>query len=384
MSLFGKNTNEVNYVGGEKHFVDVLKNRSANDTLIFRNPEEDFNTGTTLVVAPGEQAIFVNEGNIEQVFTSGTYSLTTANYPFISRLRNSLSGGVSAFHCIVYFVRTATSREIKWGTDAPIKVMDMALADPVTGLGIETDIRARGSYRVKVSDAAMLLTQLIGGNYDLQEQEALQQFFRDQFLGNIVATLTANLSAWQGPLIQAPSQILVYSKNLQDALDPIVHDYGLQMMNFTIAGLDIVDNEERREAMALVSKNREANFGSKAEQLRYENLHTSYQEAQTLGALRDAASNPGDSGSLMGAGIGLTMGAGLGQVASGLFGSIPATQTVANPSVSAQAVPVSSAAAEARSDDPVERLGKLKKLLDAGLISDEEYQAKKTEILKNI
>ena len=98
MALFAKNPNEVNYAGGEKHFVDVIKNRSDNDTLIFRNPEEDFNHGTTLVVQPGEQAVFVNEGNIEQVFDSGTYTLTTSNYPFISRLRNALSGGISSFH----------------------------------------------------------------------------------------------------------------------------------------------------------------------------------------------------------------------------------------------------------------------------------------------
>ena len=57
MSLFGKNPNEVNYVGGEKHFVDIIKNRSTNDTFIFKNPEEDFNNGSTLVVQPGEQAV---------------------------------------------------------------------------------------------------------------------------------------------------------------------------------------------------------------------------------------------------------------------------------------------------------------------------------------
>ena len=153
MSLFSKNTNEMMYEGGHKHFVDIIKNRVGNDTLIFKNPEEDFNNGSTLVVEPGEQAVFISEGRIEEKFDPGTYTLTTENYPFVSRLRNALSGGVSSFHCVVYFVRTASSREIKWGTDTPIKVYDKAYADPFTGLGVETEVRARGSYKVIIADA---------------------------------------------------------------------------------------------------------------------------------------------------------------------------------------------------------------------------------------
>ena len=79
---------------------------------------------STLVVMPGESAVFVSQGTIEQVFESGTYQLSTQNYPFITRLRSILTGGVSTFHCAVYFVRKADSREIRWGTATPIQVRD--------------------------------------------------------------------------------------------------------------------------------------------------------------------------------------------------------------------------------------------------------------------
>lgn len=101
MGLFSKNPNEVVYTGGKKHFTDVIKNTGDGNLLIWRQPEEDFNTNSTLIVMPGEEAIFVKGGNIEKTFEEGTYKLSTQNYPFISRLRNSLSGGISTFNCVV-------------------------------------------------------------------------------------------------------------------------------------------------------------------------------------------------------------------------------------------------------------------------------------------
>ena len=101
MGLFDKNPNEIFFTGGKKHFTDVIKNTGDGNLLIWRQPEEDFNTGSTLVVMPGESAVFVKHGVAVQVFESGTYTLTTENYPFISRLANAFSGGISRFNCVV-------------------------------------------------------------------------------------------------------------------------------------------------------------------------------------------------------------------------------------------------------------------------------------------
>ena len=67
MPIF-KNPNEAAYLGGKKHFTDVIKNSGHANAIIWRQPEEDFNTNSTLVVMPGEQAIFIKGGVIEQIF----------------------------------------------------------------------------------------------------------------------------------------------------------------------------------------------------------------------------------------------------------------------------------------------------------------------------
>ena len=61
MGLFNKNPNEAAYVGGKKHWADVIKNSGPGELLIWRQPEEDFNTNSTLIVMPGEEAIFMNQ-----------------------------------------------------------------------------------------------------------------------------------------------------------------------------------------------------------------------------------------------------------------------------------------------------------------------------------
>ena len=73
MALFKRNPNESSYTGGKKHITDVLKNSAPADALLYRIPEEDFNTGSTLIVMPGEEAVFIHRGTIKQVFTEGTY-----------------------------------------------------------------------------------------------------------------------------------------------------------------------------------------------------------------------------------------------------------------------------------------------------------------------
>ena len=166
MALFNKNPNESAYVGGKKHWTDVIKNRGSGELLIWRQPEEDFNTNSTLVVMPGEEAIFIKGGIVEQVFENGTYELSTENYPFISRLRNAFSGGISTFNCVVYFVRKAHSEEIRWGTDSPIQVRDKLL-------GIATKLKSRGSYKVQIENPAKFLEKLVGNNIIFQTQNEL-------------------------------------------------------------------------------------------------------------------------------------------------------------------------------------------------------------------
>lgn len=388
MALFRKNPNEVAYTGGKKHWADVIKNSAPGELLIWRQPEEDFNTNSTLIVMPGEEAIFIKGGTVEQVFENGTYKLSTENYPFISRLRNAFTGGISTFNCVVYFVRKADSKEIRWGTDTPIQVRDKVW-------GVRTDARVRGAYKVRIENPAKFLEKLIGNNIPLQFQEELEKYFASEFQGKIKAAVSKFLNALEQELIGIDAYMDELSEKIEPYIDEIISEYGLKCVRFSLAGLDI-DNTKYdaldESQMELIARTR----GYQGDKAGLDILGNDWGRVQGVNVLKDLANNPGAGGAAAaGAGVGVGIGA------AGAFGAIaqqvfaPAQNGFAAPQ-SANPAPAAPSgrftqkpaepapAAPATAEDPIEVLGKLKKLLDAGLIEQAEYDAKKAEVLSRL
>ena len=388
MALFGKNPNEVAYNGGKKHWTDVIKNIGSGELLIWRQPEEDFNTNSTLIVMPGEEAIFIKGGNIEEVFENGTYKLSTENYPFISRLRNAFTGGISTFNCVVYFVRKADSQEIRWGTETPIQVRDKVW-------GIRTDARVRGAYKVRIENPAKLLEKLIGNNAPYQFQEELNKYFESEFQGKIKSAISKFLNGLEQELIGIDAYMDELSEHIEPYIDEVVQDYGLKCVKFSLAGLDIDNSkydEIDRSQIASISKVKLAQ-GDKGIM---DVLGEDWGRQQAANILGDLARNPGAGGvGAIGASMGMGVAAGsvFGNMANQMFSPMN-QQTPQQPVQPSQPTPSGRFApkgagepqsrAQSSAEDPMETLGKLKKMLDAGLIEQSEYDAKKAEVLSRM
>ena len=54
--------------------------------IMYKYPGQEFFNQSTLIVGVGQVAIAVHGGKIENIFTSGTYKLTTENFPFLRGL----------------------------------------------------------------------------------------------------------------------------------------------------------------------------------------------------------------------------------------------------------------------------------------------------------
>lgn len=365
MALFPKNPNERFYTGGKKHFVEVLKNSGSRETLIWRQPEEDFNNNSTLIVMPGESAIFVKNGKIEQVFDNGTYKLNSQNYPFLSRLRNSVSGGISAYNSVVYFVKTAHTREILWGTQTPIQARDKVW-------GVTTEVRARGSFKIHVENPALFLGKLLGNHVAFETEDGLNDYFANEFQSKIKSNISKGLNALTTELIGIDAMIDDLSVAIMPQIQQIVSDYGLQCDNFNIAAMDVNKAlyNQLDAAQVQANRNRTLAMGDAAAM---QALGANWDKLQAVNIMTQIASNP-DTGAMGTLGAGLGMGA----VAGGLFGNL--AQQVFQPaaSFSEQNQPDQG---QDYAEDPVETLTKLKKMLDAGLIEQQEYDQKKAEIL---
>ena len=144
MALFKKNPNEAAYRDGKKHWAEVIKNTGPGDPLIWKQPEEDFNTNSTLIVMPGEAAIFVNRGVVEQVFENGTYKTIVSDTEISLTLRTDypLSGSIA----------------ISVETSAPI---DTAIKIRIPAWSEKTTVKATVPYEIK--DGCLVLKSLWQG-----------------------------------------------------------------------------------------------------------------------------------------------------------------------------------------------------------------------------
>ena len=386
MALFNKNPNEVAYVGGKKHWADVIKNSGPGELLIWRQPEEDFNNNSTLIVMPGEEAIFIKGGTVEQVFENGTYKLSTENYPFISRLRNAATGGISTFNCVVYFVRKAHSVEIRWGTDSPIQVRDKLL-------GIATKLRCRGSYKVQVDNPVKFLEKLIGNNIPFQMQEELNKYFINEFQSKIKSVIARAVNESNTELLGIDARLDEFSEMIEPYMQETLEEYGLKCAKFVVAAIDIDDDELRRRydeiGMDAIAKMR----GAQADKAVMGILGDDWGRQQAANILGTIAGNPNGGAAAAGAGMGMGIGAAgaFNSMAQQMFAPMN-TGFPAQPQQPVQPTPSGRFTQgapqpqpqQAAAEDPIELLGKLKKMLDAGLIEQAEYDAKKAEILSRM
>ena len=385
MSIFRKNANETAYVGGKKHWTDVIKNTGAGDLLIWRQPEEDFNTNSTLIVMPGEAAIFIDQGQIVQTFDEGgTYKLSTSNYPFITRLRTAFTGGISTFNCVVYFVRKAVSKELLWGTTNRINVRDKIWK-------IRTDIGARGAFKVAVDNPEVFLTKLIGNNIPYQTQNELFNYFGEELQGKIVSTLSFFFNnQWPTELIGLEACLQDLAAFLKPQINEMFKDYGLRCESFVISGMPLDTSKYDQADEAQVQQNKMQILGENWARL------SAAEILQTL------AANPGAGGvAATGAGIGMGM-AGVGVfsgLASQMFAHFPNNTsqkpipTMPNFGDSGRFVqedphktqePAAPMPETGSENQNIKALKELKEMLDAGLIPQEVYNQKMAEILSRM
>lgn len=290
---FKKNPNETAYVGGEKHWADVIKNTGLGGDLVWRQPEEDFNTNSTLIVLPGEQAVFINRGNIEAIFQSGTHKLSTNNYPFISRLRNSLTGGISTFNCVVYFVRTASSIEVRWGTNGPVQVRDKMI-------GIQTKIKANGAYKVSIGDAGRFITKMLGNGINSMSSSELKKYFDQEFCAEIKTSIAeyVNNSNWE------VIGIAGHQREIAGAVEPYISEaldeYGIKLLKFSISTIEVDDDDLRRRYDEIQIKVRNA----EADKIIQDRLGSNWLDQQKIDIMKIAAEKGGASeGASLGLGL---------------------------------------------------------------------------------
>ena len=169
------------FIKGE--LIDIIEwIESSPETMVWRfvRPDNAIKNGAQLIVRPGQQAVFVDQGNIADVFLPGQHELATKNLPVLSRLRGWKYGFSSPFKADVVFVSTRQFAGARWGTKAPVMTTDPELG-PVR-------LRAFGTYTVRVSNAETVVREMVGSNASLGISQISDQL-RDLIVARFSETL---------------------------------------------------------------------------------------------------------------------------------------------------------------------------------------------------
>ncbi len=336
----------------KKQFIDVIQWTEASDgTLAWRYPMQDMEiqNGAVLVVRESQMALFVNEGKVADAFGPGTYKLTTQTLPLLTNLKNWDKLFDSPFKSDVYFFSTRQQIDQKWGTPQPITIRDSDFG--------AVRLRAFGNYSFRVATPALFHTE-ISGTRETYSVEDVDGQLRGLVLQNISNAIAASGVAF----LDLAANQLSFAQALTKQLAPEFEKIGLKLEGMTVQSVSLPEELQKvldqKIGMGMVG----GDMGK----------FMQYQTAQAIPKFAEGAA--GGGGGIAGDAMGLGAGVALGQV---LAQNLQAGLQTA-PAAAVQA------AAGVKPEDVMATLEKLADLKGKGILTQEEFDAKKAELLKKL
>jgi len=336
----------------KKQFIDVIQwNEDSEGVLAWRFPMQDFEiqNGAQLVVRESQVAVFVNEGRIADVFTPGTFTLNTRTLPVLTNLMNWDKLFDSPFKSDVYFFSTRVQTGRKWGTPQPITIRDKDF-DMVR-------VRAFGMFSYRVQDPRRFFTE-ISGTREAYTREQVE----DQLRGIMLATMATSLGSSQVAFLDMAANQALMAQQVRGDLGAAFARYGIELDEFNVASVSLPEELQAALDERIAAGMKSTLSGEKID---------SFTRFQVASSIPLAARNEGGMAGIgAGVGAGMAVGQAMAQGLSGAF-SPPAAAAAATPATPA-------------GESIEDRLGKLKGLLDKGLISQADYDGTKAELLKKL
>jgi membrane protease subunit (stomatin/prohibitin family) len=296
-----------------KQFIDVIQwTEPAEGILAYRYPMEDMEiqNGGQLTVRDSQAAVFVNEGQIADVFGPGLYTLSTQTLPILTYLRNWDKAFKSPFKSDVYYFSTRLQTNQKWGTATPITIRDKEFG--------AVRMRAYGIYSYHVLDPRIFYQKVSGTRqtYTVADLEG-------QLRNTIIGLMTDAFASSNVSFLDMASNQSHLAQVMLETVKPVFADLGLSLDGFVVENISLPD-ELQKLLDQRIGMNMIGDMGR----------YTQFQVAQSLPI---AAANEG--GGAAGAGVGLGAGFAMAQQMMGAMRPPAAPAAEPAPEAAAPATP---------------------------------------------
>ena len=327
----------------KKQFISTIEwNEHGDGVLAFKYPMHDneVENGGQLTVRETQAAMFVNEGEIADVFGPGLHLLTTKNLPLLTDFKNWDKGFSSPFKSDVYFFSLREQVNQRWGSQQPIAIRDKELG-PIR-------VRAFGSFSYRINDPKLFYKKL-SGSREIYSTEDLE----GQLRAAIITSISSFFGSAEVAFFDMAANQTKFSELLKTTLLKPFSDYGLELCNFYVQSISLPD-----EVQAQIDK---------LASMRMTGDLQKFAQFQGASSIPIAAANPGGL-----AGAGVAMGLGL-SVAQSMGQSMGGASSMGSATSSSE-----------DAGQAMQKLSQLHDLLQKNVITQAEFDAKKVDLLKKI
>ncbi|MGG3064447.1 SPFH domain-containing protein [Bacillus licheniformis] len=235
-------------------FANVVEWDEFRDDMIFYKwNNREIKKGSRLIIRPGQDAVFLNNGKIEGIFQDeGDYDIESEIIPFLSTLKGFKFGFNSGMRAEVLFVNTKEFT-VKWGTKNAINI-------PAAGLPGGMPIRANGTFNFKVNDYVALIDKIAG---------VKDQYVVEDIKIRITSILDQLLMKW---ITKEGKDMFNLQANAFDIAKGIKEDLDMEIVGdgMTITGFNIMGFNYPKEVQDMITKN--ASHGMVGDLNRYQQI----------------------------------------------------------------------------------------------------------------
>lgn len=345
---------------------------------------EDIISNGSLIYVPENTAAFIfSQAGIEQVITNpGGYGYRNGQASVFDKKDRDAKGvssilldeaaqrlgfsGMSPESKRVAFVNLREIRGLRFGTRGPLAYNDLYY-------GSDLEVYAYGTISVQVTDPTVLIRSFVPANlsdYSLDDQRARRQLM-GEFLTSFISAVNALSSRCR--ISQLPSQATSLCKQICEDSDNAgtwPQRYGLRLASVAIENIEFTD-----ESRELVRQFSERRMGVRA----YEDVsdHAANVAAQQLIAQGVRDNGLGDGGAMV---FGMNLASSLNPQNAAQVAAAASPSTNGGKDQAA-AGPTEAAKPALSVDEQVETIKKLKELQEAGILTQEEFDIKKHQVL---
>ena len=270
------------FFGKRNQWLKVLEWKDdSKNTIVYRYPidGDQIMYGSKLTVRESQVAIFVNKGQIADVFGPGLYTLSASNLPIITKLLSLPYGFKSPFYAEVYYINTKQFTNQKWGTSNPITMRDKDFGS--------IRLRGYGTYSFRVKDAELFLREIFGTNASYRTED-----INDWLKSMLVSSISDTLAESKISALDLAGNLEEFSNLAKEKLAADFERMGLDLVKLVVENISFPEEVEKaidqRSSMGVLKDSMDT-----------------YIKYQTAKSIPEIAKNQGTGG------IGATLGTGL-------------------------------------------------------------------------